>query len=137
MHEMTSGSLKSKFALPADYPWEEARMLFLEPDVRKADDPLCDFKWEEPDIDGLVAFLVGEKGFNEDRVRAGAARLGKSMKSQQQSRLEGFFKVKEKTDEEKASLKRKNEVKAEEAKKKKKVAAQDKKTSKAKPRGAA
>ena len=98
---------------------------------------MCDFKWEEPDIEGLVAFLVGEKGFNEDRVRNAAARLGKGMKGNQQSRLEGFFKAVPKTEEEKASLKRKNEAKAEEAKKKKKTAQQDKKVAKAKPRGMA
>ena len=137
MAEMTSGSLKSKHALPADYPWQDARELFVHPDVRQASDPECDFKWEDPDVDGLVAFLVGEKGFNEDRVRAGAARLSKSQKSSQQSRLEGFFKPKEKTEEEKASLKRKNEAKVEEMKKKKKTQAKEKKEAKAKPRGTA
>lgn len=137
MHEMTSGSLKTKFTPPADYPFEDARKLFIEPDVRSADHEDCDFKWEAPDIDGLVAFLVGEKGFSEDRVRSGAARLGKGMKSQQQSRLEGFFKPKEKTEGEKASLKRKNEVRIEENKKKKKVAQKEKKETKSKPRGTA
>ena len=107
-----------KFTIPEDWPYQEARLLFLEPDVRHADDPECDFKWESPDIDGLVKYLVEEKGFSEDRVRSGAARLQKNMKSSQQSRLEGFFKPKEKTDEEKASLKRKNEEKLEEKKKK-------------------
>lgn len=137
VESMRSGTLKSKFALPPDYPHEDARELFLHPDVRPADDAECDFKWESPDVDGLVKFLVEEKGFNEDRVRSGASRLGKNLKSQQQSRLEGFFKPKEKTEEEKGQLKRKNEVKAEEARKKKKDAAKEKKDAKAKPRGTA
>lgn len=134
--EMKSGSLKSKYALPADYPYEDARRLFIEPDVRSADAPECDFKWDGPDVEGLVKFLVGEKGFNEDRVRSGASRLSKNLKSSQQSRLEGFFKPKEKTEEEKQQLKRKNEEKLEANKKKKKEDQKQKKEAKAKPRAA-
>ncbi|KAH9845874.1 Flap endonuclease 1 [Teratosphaeria destructans] len=123
-----------KYTFPEDWPYKDARQLFLEPDVRSADDPECDFKWESPDVDGLVKFLVEEKGFNEDRVRSGAARLQKNMKSSQQSRLEGFFKPKEKTEEEKATLKRKNEEKLEANKKAKKEEAKKKKEAKAKPK---
>ena len=43
-----------------------------------------DIKWGEPDIDGLVDFLVREKGFSEERVRTGAARLSKGLKTKQQ-----------------------------------------------------
>lgn len=124
----------SKYTLPEDWPYADARLLFLEPDVRSADDPECDFKWEAPDVEGLVQFLVEEKGFNEDRVKSGAARLQKNVKSSQQSRLEGFFQVKPKTEEEKASLKRKNEEKNEERKKKVKAEAKAKKDAKAKPK---
>ncbi|KAF2720074.1 PIN domain-like protein [Polychaeton citri CBS 116435] len=123
-----------KFTFPEDWPYADARLLFLEPDVRKADHPDCDFKWESPDIDGLVKFLVEEKGFSEDRVRSAAARLQKNLKSSQQSRLEGFFKPKEKTEEEKASLKRKNQEKVDEAKKKKKLDEKAKKEAKSKPK---
>ena len=123
-----------KYTFPEDWPYQDARLLFLEPDVRKADDPECEFKWDNPDVDGLVEFLVEEKGFSEDRVRAGAARLQKNLKSSQQSRLEGFFQVKEKTDEEKVNLKRKNEEKLEERKKKQKADAKAKKEAKAKPK---
>lgn len=104
--------------------------------MRDADHPLCDFKWEAPDVDGLVKFLVDEKGFSEDRVRNAAARLQKNLKSAQQARLEGFFKPLARTDEEKASLKRKNDEKLEMQKKKKRDEAKAKKDSKAKPRGA-
>ncbi|GAB7352628.1 hypothetical protein MBLNU459_g3000t2 [Dothideomycetes sp. NU459] len=126
-----------KYTLPEDWPYQDARLLFLEPDVRSADEPECDFKWEAPDVDGLVKFLVEEKGFSEDRVRSGAARLSKNLKSAQQSRLEGFFKPVAKTAEEQASLKRKNEAKIEDKKKKQKMAAKEKKEAKAKPRGTA
>lgn len=128
---------KKKYVIPDDWPYQDARDLFISPDVRDADHPDCDFKWEAPDVDGLVEFLVTDKGFNEDRVRNGAARLQKNLKSAQQSRLEGFFKPVARTDEEKASLKRKHDEKLQEQKKRKKDEAKAKKEAKAKPRGAA
>ncbi|KAH6643650.1 flap endonuclease 1 [Boeremia exigua] len=127
----------TKLTIPEDWPFADARTLFLEPDVRSADAPECDFKWEAPDVEGLVKFLVEEKHFNEDRVRNGAAKLQKNMKTAQQSRLEGFFKPVEKTAEEKASLKRKADEKLEAKKKKQKEDAKAKKQAKAKPKGAA
>jgi flap endonuclease-1 len=128
---------KKRYVIPDDWPFAEARELFFNPDVRPADHPDCDFKWEAPDVEGLVQFLVTEKGFSEDRVRGAAGRLMKNLKSAQQSRLEGFFKPMEKSEEEKRELKRKNDQKVEEKKKKAKVEAKAKKDAKAKPRGAA
>lgn len=125
----------SKYTLPDDWPYQDARLLFLEPDVRSADDPECNFSWDAPDEEGLVKFLVEEKGFNEDRVRNGAARLKKNLKSSQQSRMETFFKPVERTKEEQERLKRKNEEKAAAAKKAKKEKDKEKKVAKAKPRG--
>ncbi|KAF2426195.1 flap endonuclease 1 [Tothia fuscella] len=124
-----------KYAVPDDWPFADARLLFLEPDVRPADDPLCDFKWEAPDIEGLVDYLVKDKGFSEDRVRSGAARLKKNVGTAQQSRLEGFFKPVQRTAEEQEKLKRKNEEKLVANKKKKKEEQAQKKVAKAKPRG--
>ncbi|KAI1909671.1 Elongation of fatty acids protein 2 [Ophidiomyces ophidiicola] len=126
---------KKKYNLPEDWPYEQARDLFFEPDVRSADHPDCDFKWDAPDVEGLVKFLVEGKGFNEDRVRSGAARLQKNLKTAQQSRLEGFFKPVAKTDAEKASMKRKHEEKLEAAKKKKKEDAKAKKDARSRPKG--
>jgi flap endonuclease-1 len=127
---------KHKYTIPEDWPYQEARELFFQPDVRDADDPACDFKWESPDVEGLVDFLVKDKGFSEDRVRNAAARLQKNLKSAQQARLEGFFKPVAKSAEEKANLKRKHDEKIEEQKKKKKVDAKAKKEAKARPRAA-
>ncbi|KAH8724502.1 flap endonuclease 1 [Phaeosphaeriaceae sp. PMI808] len=127
---------QKKLTLPEDWPFADARQLFLEPDVRPADAPECDFKWEAPDVEGLVKYLVEEKHFSEDRVRNGAAKLQKNMKTAQQSRLEGFFKPVERTAEEKASLKRKADEKLNEKKKKQKEDAKAKKQAKAKPRTA-
>jgi flap endonuclease-1 len=87
-------------------------------------------------VDGLVKYLVEEKGFNEDRIRSGASRLQKNLKSAQQSRLEGFFKPVARTKEDQEKLKRKNEEKLAENKKKKKEAQKEKKATKGKPRGA-
>jgi flap endonuclease-1 len=127
---------KAKYTIPDDWPFADARLLFLEPDVRPADAPECDFKWEGPDVEGLVKFLVEEKHFNEDRVRNGASKLQKNMKTAQQSRLEGFFKPVEKTEEQKKDLKLKAEQKLEEKKKKQKQDAKAKKQAKSKPRTA-
>ncbi|KAF7715636.1 Flap endonuclease 1 [Penicillium ucsense] len=134
--EYMNNDPKKKYVIPEDWPFQDARELFAHPDVRDANHPDCDFKWEAPDVEALVQFLVADKGFNEDRVRNGAARLTKNLKSAQQSRLEGFFKPVAKTDEEKASLKRKHDEKLQEQKKRKKDEAKAKKEAKSKPRGA-
>jgi len=126
-----------KYTIPDDWPYADARELFFNPDVRSADHPDCDFKWEAPDIEGLVQFLVTEKGFSEDRVRNSAAKLQKNLKSSQQARLEGFFKPIPKTEDEVKSLKRKNEEKNEQKKKKAKEEKKEKAKAKAKPRGTA
>lgn len=123
---------KKRYVIPDDWPYKDARELFLNPDVRAADHPECDFKWDAPDVEGLVQFLVHEKGFSEDRVRSAATRLNKNVKTAQQSRLEGFFKSVPKSEEEKKNLKRKHEEKITEAKKKKKEEAKTKKESKSK-----
>lgn len=57
----------------------DARELFHSPDV--ADPKTLDYKWEAPDVEGLVKFLVVDKGFNEARVRTGAERLNKGLKT--------------------------------------------------------
>ena len=144
---------KKKYTIPDDWPYKDARELFLNPDVHQADHEDCDFKWEGPDVEGLVQFLVTDKGFSEDRVRNAAQRLQKNVKTAQQARLEGFFKAVPKTEDERASLKvshrtalthrtlnvsqRKHEEKQADAKKKKKEETAKKKADKAKPRGTA
>lgn len=133
----TDPKAKERYTVPEDWPFEDARDLFFNPDVRKADDPLCDFKWEKPDMDGLIKYLVGEKGFNEDRVRSAGQRLEKSMQVAKQGRLDGFFTVVPKTEEQKKAHKRKLEEQNEAKKKKVKEEKKEKAKAKAKPRGAA
>ncbi len=45
-----------------------------EPDVLKGDS-MPQLKWTAADEEGLVQFLVGEKSFNEDRVRKAVQRV--------------------------------------------------------------
>jgi flap endonuclease-1 len=66
--------------------------------------------WKAPDIEGLVDFLVKDKGFksvsplslslartemvcSEDRVRKSADKLKMRLNSKAQGRLDGFFSV--------------------------------------------
>jgi flap endonuclease-1 len=135
--EFIKNDPKKKYTLPEDWPYQEARELFFNPDVRPADHPDCDFKWNGPDVEGLVKFLVTEKGFSEDRVRNAAQKLTKNLKTAQQARLEGFFKPVQKSEEEVASRKRKNEEKVQANKKARKDEQKTKKEDKKKPRGTA
>ena len=48
-------------SVPEEWPWEEAKKLFDNPDVLPASEVELD--WKSPDVDGLVQFLVNEKGF--------------------------------------------------------------------------
>ena len=50
-------------------------------------------KWTEPDEEGLVAFLCGDKQFSEERVRNGTKKLVKAKNTGTQGRLDSFFTV--------------------------------------------
>ncbi|KAF5366769.1 hypothetical protein D9758_006490 [Tetrapyrgos nigripes] len=90
----TTAKGKGGVSMPEEWPWEEAKKLFEHPDVTPADE--LELEWKIPDVDGLVDFLVREKGFNEERVRKGAEKLAKFLTAKQQGRLDGFFTVKPK-----------------------------------------
>ncbi|WVO14143.1 flap endonuclease 1 [Cryptococcus depauperatus] len=92
--------------IPEIWPWEEAKQLFLKPDVIKGDD--LTLEWNKPDVEGLVEFLCRDKGFNEERVRAGAAKLARMLTAKQQGRLDGFFTAKPKDSIEKETATGKN-----------------------------
>ncbi|NP_001080984.1 flap endonuclease 1-B [Xenopus laevis] len=80
-----------KYPIPENWLHKEARQLFLEPEVIDAD--ITELKWTEPDEEGLVAFMCGEKQFSEDRIRNGAKKLAKNRQGSTQGRLDDFFKV--------------------------------------------
>jgi flap endonuclease-1 len=82
---------KKKFDIPENWNYERARELFKEPEITDVNS--MELKWIAPDEDGLVKYLCGDKQFNEDRVRAGAQKIQKSLKTATQGRLDSFFKV--------------------------------------------
>ncbi|KAH7885537.1 PIN domain-like protein [Phlebopus sp. FC_14] len=142
---------KGGIQVPEEWPWEEAKKIFEKPDVLPASEvEVClllhftgsrvgilnghpQLEWKDPDVEGLVQFLVTEKGFNEERVRKGAEKLQKFLNTKQQGRLDGFFTVKPKTsakeDEHKAKAKAgkdKKDTKTKDTKAGKKRKAEDK-----------
>jgi len=93
---------KGGIQVPEEWPWEEAKKVFEQPDVTPAAE--LELEWKHPDVDGLVQFLVTEKGFNEERVRKGADKLSKYLNTKQQGRLDGFFTVQPKTSPKKRDI---------------------------------
>src|ERR1700754_3387638 len=49
-----------KYTLPENWPFKEARRLFKEPEITEPDQ--IELNWVGPDEEGLVQFLVEEKG---------------------------------------------------------------------------
>ncbi|EGV65611.1 Elongation of fatty acids protein 2 [Yamadazyma tenuis] len=90
---------KTKYKLPENWPYEEARELFLNPDITPCSE--LSFKWKEPDLEGMIEFMVNDKGFSEDRVKSGYEKLKKGLKTGVQGRLDGFFKVVPKKEDDK------------------------------------
>ncbi|NXY84884.1 FEN1 endonuclease, partial [Alcedo cyanopectus] len=80
-----------KYPPPDNWLHQEARKLFLEPEV--IDPEQVELKWREPQEEELVRFLCGEKQCSEERVRGGLRRLGKTRQGSTQGRLDDFFKV--------------------------------------------
>lgn len=80
-----------KLQIPEDFPVESIRTLFESPEVE--DPAKVELRWNPPDVQGLVDFLVKDKGFSEDRVRQNAAKLAKAAGQKPQGRLTDFFKV--------------------------------------------
>ncbi|MCJ7630904.1 flap endonuclease-1 [Candidatus Bathyarchaeota archaeon] len=78
--------LKDRGIFPVDS--EELVKLFLEPKVRDRYDLL----WTAPDVEGVVAFLCGERDFSEERVRKALEKMGHGLKKAEgRSTLEKWF----------------------------------------------
>jgi len=82
---------KNKYPPPDDWNYEGARQLFIEPEI--TDPSTIDLKWTDPDEEGLVKYLCGDKQFNEERIRNGVKKLLKARGTSTQGRLDGFFTV--------------------------------------------
>ena len=80
---------QEKYKVPDNFPFREIRELFKHPEV--ADPSTLDIKWTAPDEEGLIEFLVNQKGFSEERVRRGVEKLNKCRSSAVQDRITSFF----------------------------------------------
>ena len=75
----------------AEFPVDprEIKEFFLHPKV--TDDYVL--VWKNPDVDGIVDFLCGEKDFSEDRVRKALQRAAKGMeKAKTRTTLDSWFR---------------------------------------------
>ena len=92
-HGNIEGVLKNidlkKHPLPEPFPFEEARQLFVTPEV--CDVETTELKWGECDVAGLKQFLVEEKQFAEERITKAIERMQKCKGKSNQGRLESFF----------------------------------------------
>ncbi len=67
----------------------EIRLLFKKPLVTPGSD--INIKFTKPNVEGLIDFLVNEKGFNLDRVNKIIKRISDSKKKGIQTRMDSFF----------------------------------------------
>jgi len=92
---MTHGSLEKVLEhlgpekVPANFPYKEAREFFKE--CESVPTAEVDFKFDEPDIEGLTKFLVEEKSFNKERVERFMQRLQAVRSKGKQRPLDSFF----------------------------------------------
>ncbi len=82
---------KEKYKVPEEFLFKEAHELFVNAEV--TDPSGMEFKWAEPDEEGIIQFLVTEKGFNLDRVQSAIKRMKASRGKASQLRMDGFFKA--------------------------------------------
>jgi flap endonuclease-1 len=82
---------KSKYRVPEVFPFEQIRAYFKNPDVAPVDD--FNLSFTEPNEEGLVEFLCKNKGFQEERVRSGIAKVKAARQKGTQTRITNFFQV--------------------------------------------
>ncbi|MCP9261039.1 Flap endonuclease 1 [Dirofilaria immitis] len=108
---------QTKYPIPKNWQYKEARRLFLEPDVINCEN--LELVWREPDVEGIVEFLCGEKSFNENRVRSSLIKMQKGRQTAQQARIDSFFSISKIVTSE--TTKRKNEERKNDLKKRGRV----------------
>merc|ERR1712217_154100 len=94
-------NIEKRYTVPENFNYTGAREMFVNPDITNVDD--LELKWNNPDEEGLIKFLVEEKEFNLDRVKKGIERLKKSKSKSSQKRLDMFFSVKPRAKKKKAA----------------------------------
>ncbi|XP_030745101.1 flap endonuclease 1 [Sitophilus oryzae] len=80
-----------KYRPPENWNYQSARELFYNPEV--TDPNKFELKWSEPDQEGMIKFLCGDRQFSEDRIKNGFSKLVKARGTSTQARLDGFFTV--------------------------------------------
>ena len=84
---------KKKYVVPENFNYEQARKLFIEPDVvRDKQEIEKMIKFEKPYEEELKQWLIESKGFGETKVTNGLERLKKSATKKNQTVLGNFFK---------------------------------------------
>merc|ERR1719272_88539 len=70
--------------VPKEFPYAEARKLFVNPEVAPPAELEKDIKWVVPDEEALVKFMCEENGFAEKNIRSGIAKLAAGRKTKGQ-----------------------------------------------------
>jgi len=102
-HESIEGVVENldqkKYPIPENFDYKVVRQLFIKPDVLPASS--IELKWTDPDAEGLIQYLVKEKGFSEERVLTAIDSLKHSKSAVVQERLTKYFgePVKQKKEE--------------------------------------
>jgi len=92
-------NLPIKYKIPSSLKdnLDEVRELFKNPDVKRAKE--IEIVFTKPDREGLLDFLVGQKGFNQERVLRVLDKINKTKKQikvdEKQPTIDLFFKKKE------------------------------------------
>lgn len=81
------------FEVPDEYPIQDIRRMFTQPDVTDADDLVL--KWTMPKMDQLKTFLVTDNQFDETKVDTAIKRLLAARKGATQVRVDSFFTKKQ------------------------------------------
>jgi flap endonuclease-1 len=92
-----SNGKKAKFIIPDEFPFVEARDIFLKSDQHPPEllaEVTEGLKWSKPDEGELKDFLIAQKGFNTEKVDKGMQKLVKCIPQigRTQVRLDNFFK---------------------------------------------
>uniref|UniRef100_A0A0A9X3W2 Flap endonuclease 1 n=1 Tax=Lygus hesperus TaxID=30085 RepID=A0A0A9X3W2_LYGHE len=95
----------TKYVVSNDFLYKEAAEFFKNPQV--VDTDTLQISWDPPNEEEIVKFLCDEKNFNRDRVEAGLERMRRARTKSQQQRLDSYFKVAPKTQQELDIIQRK------------------------------
>ncbi|KAH0617345.1 hypothetical protein JD844_015399 [Phrynosoma platyrhinos] len=85
IEQVVQHTCRQKHPLPDNWPLEETRQLFLQPEVAQMSQVVLE--WREPDEEKLVQFLAREKHMNEGRVCRRMEKWRESRLKQTQSQL--------------------------------------------------